>query len=155
MMDTSKTDTNERAKAQHRKWYDENREDYNALRRQRYATDKETRAKARDRAATYRGQVRAGKRSIERELTRELNGKTVRVYSTGEVAEAMGRTPQMLRNWENAELIPPSSFPDKHRLYTRSQMRMIVALESIIGANNGSWSHPKVKSKIRAIRKRW
>ena len=150
-MDMSKTDTSERAKAQHRKWYDENREDYNALRRQRYKDNKEARDKARARAARYRSE----KHTIERELTRELNGRTVRVYSTGEVAEAMGRTPQMLRNWENAELIPPSSFPDKHRLYTRSQMRMIVALESIIGANNGSWSHPKVKAKIRAIRKRW
>ena len=151
-MDIPNPVTSERAKAQHRKWYAENSEDYNALRRQRYAANKEARDKARERARRYR----QGDHDIsDRELTRVLDGKTVRVYSTGEVAEAMNRTPQMLRNWENAGMIPASVFPDKHRLYTRSQMKMIVALESIIGMNNGSWSHPKVKAKVRAIHKRW
>jgi hypothetical protein len=150
-MNTSQIQTSQRAKAQHRKWYAENSEDYNALRRQRYAANKEARDKARERARRYRGEDH----TIERHLTRDLNGKTVRVYSTGEVAEAMGRTPQMLRNWEAAGLIPESVFPDKHRLYTRKQMSMIVALERIIGMNNGSWSHPKVKTKVRAIHKRW
>ena len=143
--------TSERAKAQHRKWYGENREDYNALRRQRYAANREARQKARERAARYRSE----EHTIERTLTRELNGKTVEVFSTGQVADAMGRTPQMLRNWENANLIPTSSFPDKHRLYTKQQMRMIISLEKIIGTNKGSWSHPKVKAKVRAISKRW
>ena len=150
-MDVSQTQTSERAKAQHRKWYGENREDYNALRRERYAANKESREKARLRAARYRSEDH----DIERALTRVLNGKTVDVFSTGQVAEAMGRTPQMLRNWENADMIPPSSFPDKHRLYTKAQMRMIVSLEGIIGHNKGSWSHPKVKAKVRAISKRW
>jgi hypothetical protein len=150
-MDIPQPQTSERAKEQHRKWYHENREDYNALRRQRYRDNKEAREKARARAARYRSE----EHTIERTLTRELNGKTVEVFSTGQVAEAMGRTPQMLRNWENSNLIPPSSFPDKHRLYTKAQMRMIVSLESIIGSNKGSWSHPKVKAKVRAIAKRW
>lgn len=147
-MDMTQT---ERAKAQHRRWYDENREEYNAVRRGRYAKDEESREKARQRAANYRSESH----TIERVLNRTLNGKVVRVYSTGEVAEAMGRTPQMLRNWENADMIPASSFPDTHRLYTRAQMRMIVALENIIGSNKGSWAHPKVKAKVRAIHKRW
>jgi len=151
-MDVSQTQTSERAKAQHRKWYGENREDYNALRRKRYAENKDSREKARARAAAYR----AGDHDIsDRQLTRELNGKVVDVFSTGQVADAMGRTPQMLRNWENADMIPPSSFPDKHRLYTKAQMRMIVSLENIIGMNKGSWSHPKVKAKVRTIFKRW
>jgi len=150
-MNTSQTETSERAKAQHRKWYGENREDYNALRRERYAANTEARDKARKRAARYRSEDH----TIERTLTRALNGKTVEVFSTGQVAEAMGRTPQMLRNWENADMLPPSSFPDKHRLYTKAQMRMIVSLESIIGMNKGSWAHPKVKAKVRSIAKRW
>lgn len=154
-MDISQTETSEHAKAQHRKWYGENREDYNALRRARYANNKEARERARERAAEYRAQRQVCGREIERVLTRELGGKVIRVYSTGEVADAMGRTPQMLRNWENADMIPPSSFPDKHRLYTKAQMRMIVSLENIIGENKGSWSHTKVKAKVRTIFKRW
>ena len=154
-MNTTQTQTSDRAKAQHRKWYSENREDYNALRRQRYADSKDSRDKARERAAQYRAELQVCGRQIERVLTRELAGKTVRVYSTGEVANAMGRTPQMLRNWENANLIPPSTFDDKHRLYSKAQLRMIMSLEEIIGTNKGSWAHPKVKAKVRAIHKRW
>ena len=150
-MDISQTETSERAKAQHRKWYDENREDYNALRRQRYKENKEARERARERAARYRSEDH----TIERELTRKVNGKQTRVFSSGEVAAQMNRTPQMLRNWESAGLIPKSSFGDKHRLYTKAQVRMIIALEGIIGMNKGSWSHPKVKAKVRAIAKRW
>ena len=154
-MSNSQAQTSERVNAKNRKWYGDNRDDYNALRRERYAANKDARVKARERAGNYRAQRQVGGREIERVLTRELNGKVVRVYSTGEVADAMGRTPQMLRNWEQAGMIPPSSFPDTHRLYTRTQLRMIVALEGIIGMNKGSWSHPKVKAKVRAIFKRW
>ena len=154
-MDISQTQTSESAKAQHRKWYGENREDYNALRRKRYAENKESREKARERAAQYRAEINVCGRVIERVLTREVNGKTVEVFSTGQVAEILGRTPQMLRNWESANLIPASIFGDKHRLYTKAQVRMLVSLESIIGMNKGSWAHPKVKAKVRAIAKRW
>jgi hypothetical protein len=150
-MDVSQTQTSDRAKAQHRKWYGENREDYNALRRERYAASKVQREKARHRAARYRSEDN----TIGRILTRVINGKTVEVFSTGQVAEILGRTPQMLRNWENADMIPPSTFEDKHRLYTKAQVRMLVSLENIIGMNKGSWSHPKVKAKVRAIAKRW
>lgn len=154
-MNTTQIQTSDRAKAQHRKWYGENRDDYNALRRQRYADSKESRDKARDRATNYRGRQRAGKVEISRVLTRVINGRTVEVFSTGQVAEILARTPQMLRNWENADMIPPSTFDDKHRLYTKAQVRMLVSLEEIIGMNKGSWAHPKVKAKVRAIHKRW
>jgi hypothetical protein len=134
-----------------RRRYDKNREAHNALRRENYAHNKEARDKARARAARYRSESHV----IDRTLTREVNGKTVEVFSTGQVAEFIGRTPQMLRNWENANMIPPSSFGDKHRLYTKSQVRMLVSLENIIAINKGSWSHPKVKAKVRTIAKRW
>lgn len=150
-MDVSQTETSDWAKAQHRKWYVENREGYNELRRKRYAESKESRDKARARAARYRSEDH----TIERVLTREVNGKVVEVFSTGQVAEILGRTPQMLRNWESANLIPPSTLGDKHRLYTKAQVRMLISLESTIGMNKGSWSHPKVKAKVRAISKRW
>lgn len=145
------TQRQERNRAGVRKWYGENREEYNALRRERYAADQEVREKARQRAAEYR----KNKPTIERVLHRDLNGKRVRVYSTGQVAQAMERTPQMLRNWEKADLIPPSSFPDKHRLYTSKQLAMVVKLAEVIKENGGSWSSPKVKAKVRHIHKYW
>lgn len=154
-MDISQTQTSEHAKAQHRKWYSENREEYNALRRERYADSQESRRKARLRAADYRERVRKGEVLLVGRVFRQVGGKAVEVYRTGQVAEIIGRTPQMLRNWENADLIPLSTFEDKHRLYTKAQVRMLVSLEKIISLNKGSWSHPKVKAKVRSIAKRW
>jgi hypothetical protein len=141
----------ERNRAGVRKWYGENREDYNALRRERYAADEGQRVKARERAARYR----KDNVEITRKLFRELKGKSVEVFSTGQVAEYLDRTPQMIRNWERASMIPPSSFPDAHRLYTQKQMDMIRSLEHVILENGGSWANPAVKARVRAIHKRW
>jgi hypothetical protein len=134
-----------------RSWYTENKEEYNAKRRERYKANKEQREKARERAARYR----AENPCIERQLTRELKGKTVQVFSTGQVAQQLGRTPQMIRNWENEGLIPRSVFPDRHRLYTARQVKLIARLAEVVAENNGSWAAPKVKKTIAYVQKRW
>lgn len=145
----------ERSKAGVRRWYGENRDEYNALRRKRYAanTDEayEAREKARKRAANYR----KSKPTIERTLTRELNGKTVNVLSTGQVAELAKRSPQMLRNWETEGLIPASIFPDTHRLYTYPQARMVATLGRVIKRNGGTWDNAATKTYIEKIKQRW
>lgn len=141
----------ERNRAGVRKWYKQNREEYNAKRRAKYAEDKELREKARQRAARYREESPV----IERKLYRDLNGSRVQVFSTGQVAQAMNRTPQMLRNWEKEGLIPESVFPDKHRLYTAKQRDMIIGLGETIAANKGSWSAPDVKKAIARMHARW
>lgn len=134
-----------------REWYKKNRDEYNAKRRERYAADEETRQKARERAERYRKESP----KVERQLYRELNGTRVPVFSTGQIAQAMNRTPQMLRNWEREGLIPESSFPDKHRLYTAKQRDLIIELGAVIAANKGSWSAPDVKKTVAAIHKQW
>jgi hypothetical protein len=134
-----------------RSWYTENKEEYNAKRRERYKANKEQREKARERAARYR----AEQPDIERELFRTYKGKKMRVFSTGQVAAEMNRTPQMLRNWEKEGLIPEAIFPDHHRLYTVKQKSMILQLAETIAANNGSWTAPKVKKAVSWMHKRW
>lgn len=134
-----------------RNWYTENKEEYNAKRRERYKANKEQREKARERAARYR----AEQPDIERELFRTYKGKKMRVFSTGQVAAEMNRTPQMLRNWEKEGLIPEAIFPDHHRLYTVKQKSMILQLAETIAANNGSWTAPKVKKAVSWMHKRW
>ena len=146
----TQTQATERSKAGVRRWYGENREDYNALRRARYANNQESRDKARQRAAGYR----SSKPTIERDLTRDLNGKTVKVLSTGQVAELAKRSPQMLRNWEKEGLIPASIFPDTHRLYTHAQARMVATLGRVI-TRNGGWVNTETKNYIETIKKRW
>ncbi len=131
-----------------RRWYGENRDDYNALRRERYALNKGTRDKAVERAAIYRAEREAG-REIERTLTRELDGKTVVVLSTGQVAAMLDRTPQMLRNWERDGLIPASVFPDEHRLYTKRQARLLVTLLNTVRRSGGSWATMPVNRRVK------
>lgn len=145
----------ERSKAGVRRWYGENRDEYNALRRERYASNKDARKKAQLRAAKRRKEERNGGVSILRRWTRELNDKRVEVLSTGQVADMMKRTPQMLRNWEREELIPKSVFPDTHRLYTRQQARMIVTLGRVIKRNGGSWDNTETRNYIQKIWWRW
>lgn len=118
-----------------RKWYHGHSEEYNDLRRQRYAEDKEVREKARQRAREYRNRRRKGASISSDPVWRYVNGsgacdyghgRRIRVWSTGQIAEIIGATPQMLRNWERKGWIPDSIFPDKHRLYTGEQVNLIV-----------------------------
>lgn len=141
----------EKNRANVRRWYKQNKDEYNAKRRERYQADKEQREKARERAARYR----AENPSIERQLYREYNGKRVPVFSTGQVAQKLGRTPQMIRNWEKEGMIPESVFPDKHRLYTQKQVDLILALAEVIAASGGSWSASEVKRAVAHMHKRW
>lgn len=145
------TATTPEKRAKSRDWYHANKEEYNEKRRQRYAEDKEIRERARQRAADYR------KRSpkVTRQLTRILNGKTVNVYSTGQVADRIGRTPQMLRNWEANGLIPESIFEGKQRLYTKQQVDLIVYLASVIEDNDGAWTGPAVEKAVKKLFKKW
>lgn len=138
-------------RASFRRYYEENRDEYNARRREKYQQDKETRAKARERAREYR----AANAPVERQLIREINGRQVKVFSTGQVAQEMGRTPQMLRNWEKEGLIPESTFPDKHRLYTKRQKSMIIDLGKVIAANRGSLAAIPVRRAVARMHKRW
>lgn len=142
----------ERNRAEGRRWYGDNRDSYNAVRRQRYAADPEAREKARQRAAGRRQGIQPVPTRV---LYREVNGRYVRVYSTGQVAAKMGRTAQMLRNWEIGGMIPESIFPDTHRLYTKGQVTKLVALGETMKSVGGSWEHPKVVRKVASLFRTW
>ena len=114
----------ERNRESVRRWYRSHSEEYNTKRRDRYSKDPSIREKAQLRAKLYRDSKRNG-RAIERELYRTVNGSNVQVYTSGQVAEIIGRTPQMLRNWQSNGWIPQPSIPGKHRLYTDNQVDLI------------------------------
>lgn len=131
-----------------RRWYWKNREEHNALRRERYANNLEAREKARQRAAEYRASMNAGM-TIDRKVTRKYDGKNVIVLSTGQVAKMLGRTPQMIRNWERGGLIPESVFRDTHRYYTKRQARLLITLLNTVDRSGGSWTTCPVKRRIK------
>ncbi len=146
----------ERNRAGVRRWYGNNRDEYNAKRREEYANNPEAREKARIRAAGRRQAQHDGVVTVPtRVLYRDVNGRQMRVYSTGQVAAMMARSAQMLRNWENGGLIPLSTFPDTHRLYTKGQATKLVALADVMKRTGGGWDHPKVIRKSASIFRTW
>lgn len=119
--------TSERSRESVRRWYAAHRDEYNAKRRARYSKGAEVARKARQRAQDYRDSVRDG-RGIERALYRVVDGAQVRLFTTGEIAEKLGCSAQMIRNWEAKGWIPPTVFPDSHRLYMAHQVALISKL---------------------------
>ena len=136
-----------------RRWYGDNRDEYNALRRARYANNPSAREKARLRASSYRESINTGMQVV-RKVTREYEGKNVIVLSTGQVAEMLDRTPQMLRNWERDGLIPKTVFPDTHRYYTKRQARLLVTLLNSV-KRSGGWGTNAVRARIKHTFTKW
>lgn len=58
------------------------------------------------------------------------DGTTVELFYIGELASALGRSPQTVRRWEIAKVIPPTIFKDRQnrRLYTREQIDTLVSI---------------------------
>ena len=105
-----------------RRWYHNHADEYNAERRGKYAQDPAARERARLRAQEYRTK----KPDIGRQLYREIDGKTFPVYTSGQLAQALGCSPQLLRNLEKRGTIPQAVFPTKHRLYLKHQMQLVI-----------------------------
>lgn len=56
------------------------------------------------------------------------NGEVIDLYYIGTLANALGRTPNTIRKWEIAGVIPDPCFQDAHgrRLYSEEQVNAIV-----------------------------
>lgn len=129
------SNSQERSRETVRRWYHGHADEYNEKRRQKYQDDPDARKRARERARKYRERRRKGNAVSDDPLYRYVNGSgpceygvgtRIEVWTTGQIAEELGATPQMLRNWEKKGWIPDSIFPDKHRLYTGHQKSLII-----------------------------
>lgn len=128
--------TPETSRSTFRRWYENHREEFNEKRRQAYAKTPVRKAVSRERAEKYRAARRQGL-SIERSLTRLVDGQPVRVFTTGELADLLGCSAQMIRNWEAKGWIPTTLFPDSHRLYMKHQVMLITSLYNRLSAATG------------------
>lgn len=65
---------------------------------------------------------------IQPSKTIEINGEEVELFYIGTLAEALGRTPQTIRKWEIAGILPDTLFRDKlgRRMYSAEQIKAIV-----------------------------
>ena len=127
-------------------WYDENREDLNARRRERYATDEAYREKVqkwnRDARARRRRvaekEDRKAKRAVKiqtsgqwKTVEMEVDGVKVPMFTIGALAKAIGKGISTIRVWERNGTLPETPYRSKKgdRLYT---LEMVEAIQKAL-----------------------
>lgn len=112
----------ERNQANFRKWYDSKKEAYNKKRRERYSKDKKYHDKA-----VASAQATKAKKAKEKgdRVEREWEGETIFVHRIGEVSAHIEKSVFVIRDWEQAGVIPKPIFPGPQRVYTDHQMNML------------------------------
>lgn len=109
------------------RWYANKGGDRNERRREVYARDEERRTSNQARSRAWRQERQQGV-AVSREVYRFVNGKRVRVWSLGQIADQTGYAANTLR-WlvVNGEL-PEPTVPGVHRYYTGVEVKAIKAL---------------------------
>lgn len=68
----------------------------------------------------------------------KVNGEKVKLYYVGKLADAINRTSQTIRLWENKDIIPKAIFKSKdRRLYSKEQIETIVKVVEETGIRPG------------------
>lgn len=114
-------------------WYEKNKEAYNESRRKKYKEDPAIREKYLTRQKSYRSKnPYASKVSV-----REVDGADVEVFRIGMVAKYVGRSVDVIRQWEKLGIIPtPSVVGEAHRQYTKNQIALLKELAELIDVFN-------------------
>lgn len=110
-----------------KKWYDNNKKEFNAKRRARYHKDKEYREKAQENSKRRR-EVKATAKPAPGPEVREHNGEEVLVYTVVQASERIGRSTATIRSWERRGLIPKPIFPGHARRYTKNQIDLLASM---------------------------
>lgn len=123
------SDTNE-AKYFHR-WYEANKEGFNARRRMRYRSDPEYRDKLVERQREARAKHPRPSQAKDYSI-RVVGGSKKKVFRIGYVVEAIGRSEMTIRNWERKGIIPKPSVVSQHRYYTKRQVKLLKELSELL-----------------------
>ena len=113
----------------YKRWYDAHRDEFNALRRDRYKRDPILRKKAQAQARTYRN---SGPYDPGGPRVVQVGHSKVTLYSTSQVACRLGVSTQVLRKWEASRYIPMVDREGSHRVYRSHQIRLIEKLVTVV-----------------------
>jgi hypothetical protein len=117
----------------YQKWYEENKEERNRRRREKYAEDAEYRERVMEHSREYRERQR--KRSkvklprFQKPKDVELpDGSIIQLFSVGAFAQLVQRSVQSITHWEKREIIPPTPYRDSRgfRYFTRPMMAAVI-----------------------------
>lgn len=125
----------------------------------------ERRKKKYDEDPVYREQVLARNREVKQRIrvpsdgriTRFVDGAEILVFRIGQVAEQIGKSVGIIRDWEKDGTIPAPSFEDTQRLYTERQVGLLKELADATAEAEGSkFKLHEIKEAMRpTIYKRW
>ena len=121
-------------------WYDKNRQEFNAKRKNRYQTDPEYKERAKAAAAQRRQAVKASSRTGN---------------SVADVCEMLGVSPWLLSRWKTAGYIPVENL--KGYQFTANQMQLLGALRDCMDANKGSGAEVMRKREeiVQVVHHNW
>lgn len=114
------------------RYYEENKEEINEKRRERYQNDPDYRARSLEASKRYRerkrkkGRVRVARLRAAKEY-RTGDGAKIKLYSVGVFATFIGRSAQSLSHWEKRGIMPDTPFRDTrgYRLFSRGMMEVV------------------------------
>lgn len=153
MTEISQQQDSKKASQKFRNWYANNREEYNAKRRERYAKDKGMRQKARQNAKRQRQKTD----SVNTEpVLREVSGRTIKVYRTAAAGAMIGRSPETIRTWIKNGWIPDHPDGWTHRTFTKKQIKLLQRLANVIEKYRYDDKYQdRLEAVVASIQKQW
>ena len=110
-----------------REWYGDNSEKLSETRQKKYREDPAVREAAKDRSRAWRENRSAGAK-IARKSFAMIDGDAVRVFTIGEIADKVGRSPSNLRLLISKGELPGPMLPGVQRRYTATEVANIKSL---------------------------
>lgn len=136
-----------------RNWYANNREDFNAKRREKYSQDQDLRNKARVNSKRQRDKV--SDPSIEPVL-RVVSGRTLKVYRAAAAGAMIGRSPETIRTWSRNGWLPTVDDGWTHRTFTKKQIKLMQRLVNVIEKYRYAADYQQhIDKVVQSIRKQW
>jgi hypothetical protein len=113
-----------------RNWYKNNKESYNANRKEKRDSDPDFRAKLAEKQKEYRQSKPP--HDPDQPRIKKIGGRKFQVFRIGDAATACNRSIQAIRIWEREGKIPKPSVPGGHRYYTHHQIDLLVEFSEVM-----------------------
>ena len=144
----------------YQEWYEKNRAELLARRREKYASNGDHAEKCRKRARKYRKEVRNGTRKKPEEgaargpISVLVKGKTLEAWTIPWLADGIERSVQTINYWTKNGLFPdtPIKTPGGNRLYTEG---MIQAVSEVLEQRTNGLVSKNDPDFNRQIKSRW
>jgi hypothetical protein len=133
----------EDGKSAFKRWYDRHKDEYNAMRKDRYHADRTYRETRIREARQYRDALKITGESLEV----EDNGRKITVYPIKTVAEWLGKSVPTIYSWIAKEWIPKSDFDPAS--YTQQQCLLIRRVSQARDMNFSAKVFDEVVSNVK------